>query len=83
MTEVEMAGKKKEETPAEKLEEAPKKPPAKSLKHGPMDVVRVRFNGELGMLAGRMVYRGEIHEVRYFQYLAARETGGEAYELVE
>jgi hypothetical protein len=47
------------------------------------DLVKVRFTGELGILAGKAVYRNEVHQVRYWQYLEARETGGEAYELVE
>lgn len=51
--------------------------------HDPLDWVKVRFSGELGILAGRAVHGGEVHRVRYWQYLRARETGGEAYQLVE
>jgi len=47
------------------------------------DRVRVRFRGEHGMLAGQAVFMGEVHEVMWYQYLEARKTGGDLYELVE
>jgi demethoxyubiquinone hydroxylase (CLK1/Coq7/Cat5 family) len=62
-------------------EEAPEAAEEPKRKRG--DLVRVRFSGEMGLLAGKAVYNGEVHRVRYWQYLRARETGGEAYQLVE
>jgi hypothetical protein len=67
------AAQKTAETPQKATESAP----------DPLDWVKVRFTGEMGLLAGRAVYGGEVHRVRYWQYLRARETGGEAYQLVE
>jgi hypothetical protein len=61
------------ETPQKATESAP----------DPLDWVKVRFSGEMGILAGRAVHGGEVHRVRYWQYLQARRTGGEAYRLVE
>lgn len=74
------AGGRKQEVAAPKKRQrrAPRK-----RSPGPMELVRVRFVGERGMLAGRAVWQGEVHEVRYFEYLAARETGGDVYELIE
>jgi len=46
------------------------------------DLVRVRVLAEMGILAGKAVWRGELHRVRYWQYLEARKTGGEGYLLV-
>jgi hypothetical protein len=42
----------------------------------------VRVMAEMGILAGKAVWRGELHRVRYWQYLEARKTGGEGYLLV-
>lgn len=47
------------------------------------DLVGVRVLAEMGILAGKVVWKGELHQVRYWQYLEARETGGEGYLLVE
>jgi hypothetical protein len=79
-----MAGRKKEAV-AEEVEEAPAVEEAseKRCDYQPMDPVKVRFTGEFGILAGKAVHQGEVHTVRYWQYLAARETGGEAYQLVD
>lgn len=60
-----------------------KSPEKKELGHRLNDVVTVRFTGEFGLLAGRAVAHGEVHQVRYWQYLQAQETGGDAYVLVE
>ena len=56
--------------------------PPRTPEHNSMDQVLVRFSGEMGMLAGKVVHDGEVHRVRYWQYLRARETGGDAYQLV-
>lgn len=72
-----------EEGPDGVEEPKEKKKRAKEPKRKRSDLVRVRFTGEMGLLAGKAVYNGEVHQVRYWQYLQARETGGEAYQLVE
>lgn len=58
-------------------------PEATERVYDPLEVVQVRFTGEMGILGGRVVHHGEVHAVRYWQYLQARQTGGEAYRLVE
>lgn len=72
-----------EEGPDGAEEPKGKKKRAKEPKRNRSDLVRVRFGGEMGLLAGKAVYNGEVHQVRYWQYLKALETGGEAYQLVE
>ena len=52
-------------------------------KHRAKDRVRVRVNADHGMLAGKAVFRGEVHVIFYYQYERARETGGDAYELID
>jgi hypothetical protein len=57
--------------------------PSKPKEPGLMDEVRVRFHGEMGIVAGQVVRDGFVVTCLYHQYLEARKTGGEAYELVK
>ncbi len=50
--------------------------------HERQDLVRVRVLCEQGLLAGNAVWRGEVHEVRYWQYLLAVSEHEAGYELV-
>lgn len=69
----------------EKQPAEPKKTPRrrKKPKRRAKDQVQVRVNADHGMLAGKAVFRGEVHVVFYYQYERARETGGDAYELLD
>ncbi|MBN1814700.1 MAG: hypothetical protein JXA14_22865 [Anaerolineae bacterium] len=69
-----------EQEPEAPVDIAPALRPAP--KHAPKDMVRVRINADHGMLAGRAVFRGEVHTVMYYQYVETLETGDGAYELL-
>ena len=63
--------------------EAPKRRRAKPKEPGLMDEVRVRFHGEMGIVAGQVVRDGFLVTCLYHQYLTALETStAEHYELV-
>ena len=61
-------------------EEEAEKPAKEHEKHDP---VRVRVLAEQGLLAGKAVWRGEVHRVVYWQYLQAHGANPDGYELVE
>jgi hypothetical protein len=46
------------------------------------DLVRVKVLAEQGLLAGRAVWRGEVHEVLYWQYQQAAHVNPDGYELL-
>lgn len=71
-----------QEEPQAEVAETEQAEEPKQAEPNPKDEVRVRFHGEMGIIAGQVVRDGFVVSCLYHQYLEARETGGDAYELV-